>query len=159
MSAPEIEYGEFWLPGGSDAHPDNPLAVCGRCGAIVLDATAHSRWHQAPALTTDWCEQCGDVIVLLAGVWVHANILAPDHQPVAPQPTGPEPKQFEVWEFDDGEIGRFSWGKDPNGNLSLAASTDGPGWCIWEAWRGEANERTPVRKIRDTTPRPGEVSR
>lgn len=122
----EIEYGEFWLPGGSDAHPDNPLARCGLCSAIVLDTSVHSRWHAR--------EQ-------------------------GPASSAPEPKQFEVWEFDDGEIGRFSWGKDPDGNLSLGACTDGPGWCIWEAWRGEANERTPIRKIGDTGRRPGEVSR
>jgi hypothetical protein len=56
MSGQEIEYGEFWLPGGNDAHPDNPLAVCGACSAIVLDQFAHSRWHadggsERPGLT------------------------------------------------------------------------------------------------------------
>ncbi|MGH3380381.1 MAG: hypothetical protein ACRDP6_37165 [Actinoallomurus sp.] len=165
--ADEIEYGEFWLPGGSDGHPDNPLAVCGRCSAIVLATTVHSRWHAelASAAANPWpwqCESCGGNVVRDGEMWRHAagpgcDFLLP---PAAAADAGkPEPKQFEIWEFDDGEIGRLSWAKDPDGNLSLAAATDGPGWTIWEAWRGDANERTPLRKIGETVRLPGEVSR
>lgn len=81
----DIDYGEFWLPGGSDAHPDNPLARCGLCSAIVVDQFAHSRWHNAPTLPTDRCEECSGVLVRLGGVWIHADIPDPDHLAVAPQ--------------------------------------------------------------------------
>lgn len=80
------------------------------------------------------------------------------------------PKQFEVWEFDDGATGRFSWGFAPGapcwgpdqrhelGETVLAArSEDPPFRVVWAPW--DDHGRAPVRKLRDTDSRPGEVPR
>jgi hypothetical protein len=76
--ADEIEYGEFWLPGGSDAHRDNPLAYCHRCGTIVLHTDKHSDWHAgdqpAAAAAHPWpwkCESCGADIFRNGDTWTH----------------------------------------------------------------------------------------
>jgi hypothetical protein len=72
--------------------------------------------------------------------------------------SAPRPRAFELWEFDDGTVARFSWGKDPGGGLSLGAALEfEPYRGVYEAWRGEANERQPVVKLGVTDRRPWEV--
>ena len=80
------------------------------------------------------------------------------------------PGQFEVWEFSDGTIGRFSWRFPPEApcdhpnrrhhrgeTVLVARSEDTHLRLVWAPW--DDHGRRPIRKLRDTDSRPGESPR